>query len=184
MPSSVIGYLFQGVSILVGIVVGVIVTIISQRYIQKQKDNETLGYLKFEIDLNIGKISQWLEEIETYRNAVSSDTLNIYAGYFDLSRIATSFYYNTIYSGLLYKYLDFDSVYKLQILFSEFVLSWENLLNKQIADNIKTFKEDRKRFDKTTVIQQINFWENKFKAHKKTLQEVKRRFERNNSKTP
>ena len=111
----------QGIGVFVGIVTGILVTLAAQWFTSRSKEKETLRYLKFEIDLNISKISQWQEEIESYRNAVNSDTIDSFSGYFDLSRFATCFYYNTVYSGLLYKYLDFEFVNKLQIIFSEFV---------------------------------------------------------------
>lgn len=179
MDINIIGYLFQGIGILIGIVIGTMVTLIAQWFVQRQKENETLKYLKFEIDLNITKIDRWLEEINNYRNAVNSDTLNIYFGYFDLARVATNFYYNTFYSGLLYKYLDFESINELQVIFSEFVQSWETIINGEVKENRDIFVNKSVKFDKPAVTQKINFWENKFKTHKKTLQKIRKLFEEN-----
>lgn len=178
MDNKIISYIFQGLGIFIGIVAGTVVTLLIQWVAQRGKEEETVKYLKFEIDLNIGKIIRWLDQVDNYRNAVNSDTLSTYWDYFDLSRVATSFYNNTFYSGLLYKYLNFDDINQLQIIFSEFSITWENLLNEEIKKNRNTFIDERKKFDKALVTQQINFWEKKFKAHKKTLEEIKKRFDK------
>ena len=170
-----LNYLSQGVGIFFGVLSGAAINLIVNKISEKNREKETIKYFKFEIDLNISKIDTWLESLNDYRNAINSDTLDTYSGYFDLSRVATSFYNNTFYSGLLYKYLNFEDVSHLQVIYTEFSLSWENLLNTQTANNIKSFKE-KKDYRKTEITQQINFWTKKFKDHKKTLNEIKQRF--------
>lgn len=158
-------YLLQGFGVFLGVLAGTAVTLLTQWIIQRRRESQKLKNLKFEFELNIKKIDRWLEEITAYRNAVNGDTLHMYAGYFDLSRFVSVTANDMFLTGLLYRYLDHDDIGNLQVLFSEFSLYGENYLNNQIAQN-------KANFNKAKAVQDVNFWEKKFKDHKKTLEQI------------
>lgn len=166
-------YFLQGFGVFLGVVAGVAITLITQWINERCKESNKVKNLKFEFELNIKKINKWLEELTKYRNAVNGDALYNYFGYFDLSRFVSVTANDMFRSGLLYKYLDHDTIGKLQVIYSEFSLGWENILNQQITHN-KTKAanlNDWTRF-KGDVVTNVNFWENKFKEHKKTLEDI------------
>jgi hypothetical protein len=68
-------------------------------------------------------------------------------------------------SGLLYKNLSHEDIGKLQVIFGEFSANGENYLSNQIAQN-------RANFNKPKAVADVNFWEKKFKEHKKTLEDI------------
>lgn len=160
---------FEGLGIFVGVFLGVVggtgVMLLTQWVNQKRSENQKLKNLKFEFDLNIKKIDGWLGEIVKYRNAANSDTLAEYAGYFDLSRAVFNTTASMFATGELYQHVDYDEIGKLQTIQSEFSVFWENHLNSQIARNKTNFNRGR-------VALEIDFWEQKFKEHKQTLQEI------------
>lgn len=167
-------YFLQGFGVFLGVVAGVVITLITQRINEKLKESQKMKNLKFEFQLNIKKIDKWLEEIGTYRNAVNGDALNNYFGYFDLSRFVSVTTNDMFSSGLLYKYLDHDDIGKLQVIYSEFSQPWENILNNQVMQNKTKATEDLAAWPrlKAGVVTNVNFWEDKFKEHKKTLQDI------------
>lgn len=171
-------YFLHGFGVFLGVVAGVAITLITQWINEKSKESQKVKNLKFEIELNIKKINKWLEEITAYRNAVNGDALKNYFGYFDLSRFVSVTANDMFGSGLLYKYLDHDTIGKLQVVYSEFSPAWEDILNKQVAQN-KTKSTDLSIWPqvKGEVVFDVNFWEKKFKEHKVTLEETLKKFE-------
>lgn len=171
-------YLLQGFGVFLGVVAGVAITLITQWINEKSKESQKVKNLKFELELNIKKINEWLEEITKYRNAVNGDALTNYFGYFDLSRFVYPTANDMFLSGLLYKYLDYDAIGKLQVIASEFSSGWETMLNQQVMQN-KAKAADLSAWPhlKGEVVSNINFWEKKFKDHRHTLEDILKKFE-------
>jgi hypothetical protein len=166
-------YLLHVFGVFLGVVGGVATILTANCINEKRKESQKVRNLKYELELNIDKVDKWLEEITKYRNAVNGDNLVNYFGYFDLSRFISVTANNLFQMGLLYKYLDRDSIGKLQIIYSEFSLSGENYLNNQIIQNkTKAANQIIQLHVKRDVITTIDFWEDKFKEHKKTLESV------------
>ncbi|HUU41155.1 MAG TPA: hypothetical protein VMW42_09450, partial [Desulfatiglandales bacterium] len=155
-------YFLQGFGVFLGVIAGVAITLITQWINEKRKESQKVKNLKFEFELNIKKINKCLEEITTYRNALNGDALNNYFGYFDLSRFVSVTANDMFWSGLLYKYLDHDTIGKLQVIYSEFSLAWEDILNKQVNQN-KMKANDLSAWPrvKSEVVSDVNFWEKK-----------------------
>jgi len=167
-------YFFQGFGVFLGVIAGVAITLLTQWITEKVKESQKVKNLKFEFELNIRKIDKWLEEIGKYRNAVNGDALQNYFGYFDLSRFVYVTADNMFLSGLLYKYLDHDDIGKLQVIYSEFSLPWENIMNNEITNNRNKAIHEPASWPayKAKVVSNVDFWEIKFQQHKKTLEEV------------
>lgn len=170
-------YFLHGFGVFLGVVAGVAIALMTQWINEKRKESQKVKNLKFEFGLNIDKINKWLEEITKYRNAVNGDALNNYFGYFDLSRFVSVTANDMFRSGLLYKYLDHDAIGKLQVIYSEFSPAWEGLLNKQVTQN-KEKAADSSIWPrlKVGVVVNVDFWEKKFKEHKKTLEDILKKF--------
>jgi hypothetical protein len=158
-------FVLQGFGVFLGVLAGTAVTLLTQWILQKRSEAQTLKNLQFETELNIKKIDSWLEEITRYRNAVNGDALATYYGYFDLSRFIYPTANAMFLSGLLYKYLDHDGIGKLQVITAEFSSFGENYLNNQITQN-------KANFIKTKAVQEVDFWEKRFKDHRKSLEEI------------
>lgn len=167
-------YFLQGFGVFLGVIAGVAITLLTQWITEKVKESQKVKNLKFEFELNIRKIDKWLEEIGKYRNAVNGDALQNYFGYFDLSRFVYVTADNMFLSGLLYKYLDHDDIGKLQVIYSEFSLPWENIMNNEITNNRNKAIQEPASWSayKAKVVSNVDFWEIKFQQHKKTLEEV------------
>lgn len=158
-------YFLQGFGVFLGVIAGTFVVILVQKFTVWRQKEQKVKNLKFELNLNIKKIDEFLEKLTNYRNKTNSDNLVDFFDYFDLSRVIWITTTNMFYSGLLYKYLKYEDIGKLQVMISEFSLYWENIINGQVEQN-------KKNLDKQKTIKDIDFWENKFKRHKKSLNEI------------
>jgi hypothetical protein len=167
-------YFLQGFGVFLGVIAGVAITLLTQWINEKVRESRKVNNLEFELQLNIKKIDKWLEEIVKYRNAVNGDTLNTYFAYFDLSRFVTVTANDMFLSGLLYKYLDYETLEKLQVVFSEFTLTWETFLNNDLTQNRNKAIQEPTSWPtfKRKVLFNVDFWDNKFKEHKKTLGDI------------
>jgi len=158
-------YFLHGFGVFLGVLAGTAVTLLTQWIAKIRSEKQRVKNLRFEFELNIKKIERWLQEITHYRNAVNGDALNMYAGYFDLARFVTVTADKMFQAGLLYKYLNYQEIGDLQIIVSEFSLHGDQYLNNQIAQN-------KAYFDKQKAVSDVNFWEKKFKDHKKTMEDL------------
>ncbi len=163
-------YLLQGFGVFLGVIAGTAVTFLTQLCISRAQDNQKIENLKFEIKLNIKKLDVWLEELSRYRNTVIGDSAFSFDGYFDLSRIVSVTWNDLFFLGKLYKRMKDEEIEKLQVLFSDLSFNWETLLNQQIATNKLTP-------NKQHAIASIGLWEQKFKEHRKTLQNLSNKFD-------
>ena len=161
-------YFLQGLGVFLGVLAGTAVTLLTQWVLNKTREKQKTRNLRFEFELNIKKIDVWLEELAKYRNAVNGDSVQTYAGYFDLSGAVFPTTNEMFQSGLLYKYLSYEEIGKLQVIFTEFSLFGENYLNKQIADN-------KANPNKQEAVFNIDFYEKKFKEHKATFSALVRK---------
>ena len=160
---------FQGFGIVVGVFVGVVggtsVALLTQWVNQRRNEGQQVKNLKFELGLNIEKISGWLDEVTKYRNAVNAQTLSTYYGYFDLRRFLMVTAQSMLLSGLLYKHLDYSDIGKLQVISSELSEVGETLINREI-------EEAKLEFVQAKAAGKVDFWESKFNQHRQTLQQI------------
>ena len=136
-------YILQGLGVFLGVIVGTVVTILVQLYFQQRAETQKTRNLKFELDCNIEKIGTWLEELACYRNALNGDSLHMYFGYFDISRILSVTANDMYQSGLLYKKLSQEQIGQLQAFLSEFTAWAEQSMNNQFNSIKQTFEGSR-----------------------------------------
>lgn len=171
-----LAYVSQGFGVFLGVLAGVAITLLVQWIQQKRNENQQAKNLKFELEFNIRKIDQWLEESARYRDALNGDSLQNYFGYFDFSRLISVTTNSLQQSGLLYKRLDHESIGRLQVIFSEFSVQGERYINNQIDQNktlfLQAVKDGNWINSKPIVKQNVDYWEKKFQDHKATLQQI------------
>ncbi|MCH7484168.1 MAG: hypothetical protein IIA90_03355 [Chloroflexi bacterium] len=163
------GEFYNGLGIVVGVFIGIlagmVISILVAQIKQWRLERAWLGYFEYEIKLNVLRIDSWLEELQRYRNAVNANNLANYFGYFDLSRFLTVTANNLLNVGLLYKHLTFEEIVVLQAASVEFSLVGENFMNTQIQQNKTSFVQ-------AVVAQNVDFWEQKFAQHKQALNAI------------
>ena len=77
--------IMYGISVFIGIVAGIGVTIGVDCFRAKKQNANDKKNLSFEIRCNLTKIEKCLELINELRNYVISDRINLFSGYFNLS---------------------------------------------------------------------------------------------------
>ncbi len=126
-------------SVLAGIVAGTGINLCVGWAINRQAEKKDIKNLKFEIDFNIKKIGELKKEFQEYRNHLAAGTLNLYWGYFPLSRMMTVTMQQMHLKGTLYKHLSHEEITLLQTFTIEFSQNSEQLLNTQVAYNRDKF---------------------------------------------
>ena len=173
-------YFLHGFGVFLGVLAGTAVTLLVA-YINKRNNlKQQNKNLKFEFDYNIKKLDSWIEEIEKYRNAVNGDVLHLYFSNFDLGRTVTVTSNYLLQSGLLYNIFNHDDLGKILVIFSELTASTEQYINKEIDGNRRIFEECINNPEtnqwtkyKAKVVGDVDFWDKKFKDHKKNLTRIR-----------
>lgn len=158
-------YFLHGFGVFLGVIAGVVVTLIVQWYTRLKQEAQVVENFKFELKLNIKKIDVFLGYLTNYRNKANSDSLDLFFRYFDLSRtiwLTTNYVFR---SGLLYRCLEHLDIEKLQETMWGFSRGSENHINDQLTWN-------KLHFNKRKTNQDIDFWEKEFKRYRQSLQNI------------
>jgi len=168
----------QGVGAFLGVVAGLVLTLLVEASKRRNLENQQVKNLVFEWELDLKKVTLWLEKLTEYRTAVAGDTPEFFLFYFDVSRIVLSTTDSMFRSGSLYKHLTHEEIGLLQTMSVDLSPAAEQLMNNEIMNARNVFAKTRVppntmevwiRY-KPTVTQQIMFWENKFRGSKTTLE--------------
>lgn len=170
----------QFTGVFLGVIAGTIVTILVHKWFTNRAESNQLGNFKFELELNAKKLEGWLEELTKYRNAVNGDSLLTYFGYFKLSTFIGVTAFQLHGSGAIYKYLSHELIGQLQEVYNELSINGENYINNQIEQRKQTLAALNERGQeglwqtwlKPQVVNDINFWEERFKSHLKSVRSV------------
>lgn len=120
--------IMYGISVFVGIIAGIGVTI-GVDYLKSKKQNANdKKNLSFEIRCNLSKIEKWLELINELRNYVNSDRINQFSGHFNLSSALFTTTNKLLQDGRIYAYLSYDSIEKIQENGTYLSVTGENML--------------------------------------------------------
>ena len=158
-------YFLQALSVFGGVIAGVFVSAITEMLINRQQEKQKLRNLEFELQANIKKLDEWLDELSRYRNAINSDTVSNYFGYFDFARALIFAVNELLRTGTLYRYLTFEDISRLQVVFYDLSPGGEAHFNNQV-------NMERQEFLKPRAVTNLNFWEERLKEHRKVLQEI------------
>ena len=184
MPSAedaeYFNYVVQGLGVFFGVIAGSAVTLLVQYLIQYKDVQQQTKNLKFELELNVGKIDAWLDELGNYRNAVNGDALHNYFGYFDLSNAVSNTMNAMFLSGRLYKKLTHDQIGQLQAVFTTLSFNGERHINEQVKTRTRMFNacraENRMDYwtttEKSEGVGEINFMEHRLTAHREEMKKI------------
>lgn len=156
-----------------GLIVGLAVNLIVNWYINKRRENRIIEYFKYEIDINIEKITSFKEELESYKEKVLADSINTYFGWFYLSEIILNNVNQFFYTGLIYDKFKSEDIEALQKFQKDFSSNSEGFINNQVRQNIIDFQQQQGLNIKEIALSQITFWKNKFNKHIENLQRIK-----------
>ncbi len=160
--------IIYGISVFVGIVAGIAVTI-GVDFLKKKKQNvNDKNNLSFEIKCNLSKIERWIELINGLRNYVNSDRINQFSGYFNLSSAIFSTTNKLLQDGRIYTYLSYDSIEKIQENGTYLSLAAENMLNNQITQ-YKQAAWNGNMNVKQFAANDIDFWDKALKTCKENF---------------
>lgn len=163
--------IMYGISVFVGIVAGIVVTI-GVDFLKKKKQNANdKNNLSFEIKCNLSKIERWIELINELRNYVNSDRINQFSGYFNLSSAIFSTTNKLLQDGRIYTYLSYDSIEKIQENGTYLSLAAENMLNNQITQ-YKQAAWNGNMNVKQFAANDIDFWDKALKTCKKNFMDI------------
>ena len=124
--------IIYGISVFVGIVAGIGVTIGVDFVKVKKQNAHDKNNLSFEIRCDLSKIDRWIEMIVELRNYINSDRIYQFSGYFNFSSTIFITANRLLQEGRLYTYLSHDSIEKLQENGSYLSLASENMIFNQL----------------------------------------------------
>lgn len=160
--------IIYGISVFVGIVAGIGVTIGVEYYKAKKQNANDKKNLSFEIRCNLSKIEKWLELVNNLRNFVNSDRINQFSEYFNLSSAIFTTTNKLLQDGRIYTYLSYDSIEKIQENGTYLSVAGENMLSNQLMQHKQAALNGYINV-KQNASNDIDFWD-------KTLRKCKENF--------
>jgi len=158
-------YFLEGLGIAVGLIASIVVWMGYHLWVRSRGEKMMLKNVVVEFKMNIKQIDTLLEELTKCRTAVGAQALPEYVGYFDLSRCNWVTTNQMFSSGLIYKHFKEDNIDKLLGMFAALRFSYSDYMNTRV-------RESKRPVDprvQAKIIVDVNYWETKFKGHKKEL---------------
>lgn len=168
--------IMYGISVFVGIVAGIGVTIGVDCFKEKKQNINDKKNLSFEMKCNLSKIEKWLESINELRNYVNSDRINLFSGYFNLSSAIFTTTNKLLQDGRIYTYLSYDSIEKIQENGTYLSVSGENMLSNQIMQH-KQAVQNGYINAKQAAANDIDFWDKTLKKCKDNFMDILKELE-------
>lgn len=163
--------IIYGISVFVGIVAGIGVTIGVDLVKEKRQSVHDRNNLTFEIRSNLSKIEKWLELITELRNIINSDRIVQFNGYFNLSSSIFVTMNKLFQQGKLYSYLSHNSIEKLQENATYLSLAGENMLFNQITQHKQAAMNGYQNV-KQAAANDIDFWEKALKQCRSNFRDI------------
>lgn len=162
-----------GVSIFVGLVAGVIVSLAVEFFKRKYEFKQEVKNLHFEMICNLKKINQWLEEIGELKGKVNEGRLLEFYGFFNFSYLLYGTAGRLFQQGTIYRCLEDGNIEKLQEL-----VNFLNM-NSEISTNclINYWKQNYVLMDKMVMLRQIETWENMLKRCRSNVEAINKELE-------
>jgi hypothetical protein len=154
----------------VGVVAGALIQYIAQHFVDRNAQVRQRHALKMEMQYNLQVVSDLSDECARFRNAVNGDTLKIYFGYLGYEKALWSQTNALLNSGLLYHWFPVGVLKKLQKISTVLNVNNANWVNNSITQRRETAKAET-GFNKTDVVQFVNFIENQINETRTLLSE-------------
>ena len=168
--------IMYGVSVFVGIIAGIGVTIGVDCFRAKKQNANDKKNLSFEIRCNLSKIEKWLELIIELRNYVNSDRINQFSGYFNLSSAIFTTTNKLLQDGRIYTFLSYDSIEKIQENGTYLSVAGENMLSNQIMQHKQAVLNGYMNA-KQYASNDIDFWDKTLKKCKENFRDILKELE-------
>ncbi|MEY8390993.1 hypothetical protein AALA98_06425 [Lachnospiraceae bacterium 45-W7] len=164
------------ISVFVGIIAGIGVTIGVDYYKEKKRNINDKKNLSFEIRCNLSKIEKWFELINELRNYVNSDRINQFNGYFNFSSTIFTTMNKLLQDGRIYTILSYDSIEKIQENGTYLSLAGENMFYNQITQHKQTIWNGYANV-KQVASNDIDFWDKTLKKCKYNFMDILKELE-------
>ena len=168
--------IIYGISIFVGIIAGIGVTIGVDYFKDKKQNANDKKNLSFEIRCNLSKIEKWLELVNELRNYINSDRINQFSGYFNLSSAIFTTTNKLLQDGRIYTYLSYDSIEKIQENGTYLSVAGENMLGNQILQHKQAVLNGYVNA-KQYASNDIDFWDKTLKNCKENFMSILKELE-------
>lgn len=165
-----------GISVFVGIIAGIWVTIGVDNYKEKKHSANDKNNLIFEIKCNLSKIEKWFELINELRNYVNSDRINLFNGYFNFSSALFTTMNKLLQDGRIYTLLSYDGIEKIQENGVYLSLAGENMFYNQIMQ-YKQAIWNNPTYIKQFASNDIDFWDKILKKCKSNFEDILKELE-------
>lgn len=165
-----------GISVFVGIIAGIGVTIGVDYYKSKKQNANDKKNLSFEIRCNLAKIEKWIEQINELRNYINSDRINQFSGYFNLSSAIFTTANKLLQDGRIYQYLSYNSIEKMQENGTYLSVASENMMGNQILQHKQAMLNGYVNI-KQYASNDIDFWDNILKKCKENFTDILKELE-------
>lgn len=169
-------FVLHGFGVFLGVLAGVMVTLIVQSVNGRRYRKQRQSNLKFEFKLNVKKIDAWLKELETLRDAINGDSLHTYYGYIDLSKSVVTTTDDMFQVGELYNNLTHEEIEGLQGIIAGLSYKSENYVNGRISQNRLAYSKAREEDDnramltsKQNAAEDVKGWRDGLEGYKKSL---------------
>jgi DNA-binding transcriptional regulator YdaS (Cro superfamily) len=181
---EIVAHFFEGLGIIIGIIAGTIITILVNKHSEKKFKKYLVKTLKFELDYNIQKLTDFLNELEKYNAAVLEGpaSMSNYFGYFRFSDIFSAAITQLYQNGFLAQHLTIEQIAKLQDAIYDLQAKSEPFINQNIA-NIRQDAINQailwERVTKPEALRQIRFWKEKFETFENTFKDIENSISKN-----
>lgn len=171
----------NAIGVALGIVGGILAYYLFE-WIKSRSERELQKRLLMkEVELNLGKLKGFLDELQRWEQAVRDDTIVDYFGYFPLSQVFTATSLRLLQSGQLYDFLEPEDLVELQNLFTVYYSPMgETRINTQVQnhhnmyttsqqqDDLKFWHQQGRRY----ALRDIGFWQEMVQRHKQVFERI------------
>jgi hypothetical protein len=169
--TSITAAFLQGIGVLVGIVVGTVITIATRKYWERRQHKDYNRMLLLEFTYNINKVGQFKEVYENLKSFASAGGLTNFYGYLSFHEFLGTAADKILREGYLYEVFDTDDISDLLEVYNTYVMaSSQQFPNTQINDL-------RQNFDQQKALATANYWIERINKHKKTLNRLSQKLQ-------
>ena len=154
-----------GVGAFLGVLSGLIVNLITTSIHERSIDKQQIKNAIFELEYIRGKMNDWAKSVKKIKQHISSDSMDDYYTYFDLSKCPNPSVNSIFQSGLLYKHITHEQMAQLFRVFSTINENFEGFFNSRI-------KFHKEHLDKQAATKDANYWEDMFEEHAKHIGDI------------
>jgi hypothetical protein len=156
----------------VGVPAGAIVQYLAQLGIDWAREQSQKDALASELEFNRTLLDEFSAELRQFRNAVNASAVNGYYGYFQLSNGLFVQATAMISSGHLYRWMDKETIRKIQRASRFLSVGTEQWLNGEVDKLREAYADDPAKVDRVRTINLLNHIETQLAQTSTDLQQA------------